>query len=142
MDKVEWAFGYWRVGRFHFDPPKWWTEGEAWQTRWGDEIVQPLDTNQPRRFAPAVDRWLVGIREGTHTHDGDPELAEHVKAAHLKKVHINAAEDDGRTKYVIVKGEDRRKIDGAVADILAFEAAMTMPEYKPIRTRFISPEED
>jgi phage terminase large subunit-like protein len=41
---------------------------------------------------------------------------------------VNAAEDDGRTKYKIVKGEDRRKIDGAIADILAYEAAMTMPE--------------
>jgi hypothetical protein len=28
---------------------------------------------------------------------------------------------------VIVKGADRRKIDGAVADILAYEAAMAMP---------------
>lgn len=127
MAKVEWAMDYYRVGRFLFDPPKWGTEGDQWQERWGAEIVQPLDTNQPRRQAPAVDRWLTAIREGTHTHDGDPALAEHVKAAHLRKVHLNAAEDDGRTKYIIVKGEDRRKIDGAMADLLAFNAAMTMP---------------
>jgi len=142
MAKVEWAFGYYRVGRFCFDPPKWWTEGEQWQARWGDEIVQPLDTNQPRRFAPAVDRWMVAIREGSHTHDGDSDLAEHVKAAHLKKVHLNAAEDDGRTKYVIVKGEDRRKIDGAVADILAHEAAKSMPDLPAVVVpRFISLED-
>ena len=145
IEKVEWAFGHYRVGRFLFDPPKWWTEGEQWQARWGDEIVQPLDTNQPRRFAPAVDRWLTAIRDGSHTHDGDPDLADHIKAAHLKKVHLNAAEDDGRTKYVIVKGEDRRKIDGAVADILAFEAAKSMPDLPaPVKPRFISlePTED
>jgi hypothetical protein len=128
MAKVEWAMGYYRVGRFLFDPPKWWTEGEQWQERWGKEIVEPLDTNQPRRFAPAVDRWLTAIREGTHTHDGDPVRADHVKALHLKKVHLGAAEDDGRTRYVVIKGEDRRKIDGGIGDILAHEAAMSMTD--------------
>jgi hypothetical protein len=50
----------------------------------------------------------------------------HVAAAHLKKVKATADEDDFRTLYVIVKGEDGRKIDAAVADVLAFEAASTM----------------
>lgn len=127
MAKVEWAFGHYRVGRFNYDPPKWWTEGEQWVAAYGEDVVVALDTNQPRRQAPAVDRWLTGIREGTHTHSGDPDLADHVKAAHLRKVQLNAAEDDGRTKYIVVKGEDRRKIDGAIADVLAYEAAMTMP---------------
>lgn len=127
MDKVAWAFGYYRVGRFLFDPPKWWTEGEQWQVEHPD-VALPLDTNQPRRQAPAVDRLLTAIREGSLHHPGDPVLSEHVKAAHLRKVHLTASDDDGRTKYVIVKGEDRRKIDGAMALLLAHEAAMTMPE--------------
>lgn len=140
MAKVEWAFDYYRVGRFLFDPPKWWQEGETWQARWTDDVVFPLDTNQPRRQAPAVDRLLVAIREGSISHDGDADLADHMAAAHLKKVHLNAAEDDGRTRYVIVKGEDRRKIDGAMALLLAYEAAMTMPEAPaPISPRFIDP---
>ena len=145
MEKVEWAFNTYQVGRFLFDPPKWWQEGEQWQLQWNtktDERVMPLDTNQPRRQAPAVDRLLVAIREGSISHDGDPDLADHMAASHLKKVHINAAEDDGRTRYVIVKGEDRRKIDGAMALLLAYEAAMTMPEFKPIRPRFITPDDD
>ena len=121
------AFARYKVGRMFCDPPKWWTEIETWVAKYGDEIVVAFDTNQARRFAPAVDRWRTAIREGTHTHDSDPTTDEHVKAAHLKKVQLTAAEDDGRTKYVIVKGEDRRKIDAAVADILAYEAAMTMP---------------
>ena len=128
MAKVEWAFGHFRVGRFLFDPPKWETEGEQWQERWTAEVAYPLDTNQPSKQAPAVDRLLVAIREGTVTHDGDPDLADHMRAAHLKKVHVNAADDDGRTRYVIVKGEDRRKIDGAMALLLAHEAAKSMPE--------------
>jgi hypothetical protein len=37
-------------------------------------------------------------------------------------------EADGRTRYVLVKGDDKGRIDAAVADVLAYEAAMTMPD--------------
>lgn len=142
MERVEWAFNTYKVGRFLFDPPKWWQEGETWQTRWTADVVLPLDTNQPRRQAPAVDRLLVAIRERSISHDGDTDLADHMAAAHLKKVRLNESEDDGRTRYVIVKGEDRRKIDGAMALLLAYEAAMTMPELKHVSPKFIDPFED
>jgi hypothetical protein len=126
-ERMAWAFEHYTVGRMLFDPPFWRTEGEAWARQFGEDIVVALDTNQPRRFAPAVDRWLTALREGTHTHDGDPLTGEHVKAAHLRKVAAAQDEADGRTKFVLVKGDDRRRIDGAVADVLAYEAAMTMP---------------
>ena len=29
--------------------------------------------------------------------------------------------DEGRTLYALAKGEDRREIDGAIADVLAYE---------------------
>lgn len=116
-----------RVGLMLCDTPKWLTEIEGWAKVWGTERVVAFDTNQPRRFAPAVDRWLTGLREGTHTHDGDPLVDRHVEAAHLRKVRLVDQEEDGRTRYVLVKGEDHGRIDGAVADVLAYEAAMTMP---------------
>lgn len=122
------AFARYRVGRMLCDPPKWWTEIETWARLYGEEVVLAFDTNQTRRFAPAVDRWLVAIAEGRHTHDGDAVTTAHVTAAHLRKVRTTDDEADGRTRYVLVKGDDRRRIDAAVADVLAFEAAMTMPE--------------
>jgi len=133
------AFATWKVGRFLADPPKWQSELESWQALYGkdsagDEIVQALDTNQARKFAPAVDRWRTGLAEGSHTHDDDPVTNAHVKATRLKKVRLADSEEDGRTMYVLIKGEDRRQIDGAVADVLAFEAAKTMlvePEPEP-----------
>jgi len=135
--KVEWAFTYYRVGRMFCDPFKWWTEVEQWAEKYGNDSedkprVLVLDTNQERRFAPPVDRWLTAIREGSATHDGDPAAAEHVKAAHLRRVRATELEIDGRTRYVLVKGDDRKRIDGAVADVLALEAAMTMPPDKPV----------
>lgn len=126
-------FARYDVGRMLCDPPKWWTEIDDWQKARGKDadgrdVVEPLDTNQARRFAPAVDRWLTGLREGTHTHDADPLTDRHVKASHLQKVRLTDHEDDGRTRYVLVKGDDHGRIDGAVADVLAHEAAMTMSE--------------
>lgn len=131
------TFARYEVGRMLCDPPKWWTEIGDWAARFGEEIVVALDTNSARRFAPATDRWLTGIREGSHTHDGDPLTDEHVRSAHLRKVRFNDAEDDGRTKYVLIKGDEGGRIDAAVADVLAYEAAMTMPE-QPAPNRVIT----
>lgn len=133
---VDEAFARYRVGLMICDPPKWWTEIEEWALAYGDKVVVSLDTNQSRRFAPAVDRWLTAIREGSHTHDGDPLTAEHVKSAHLRKVRAAEESEDGRTKYVLVKGDEHRRIDAAVADVLAFEAAMTMPDVTEPETEF------
>jgi hypothetical protein len=112
------------------DPWGWQSEIEGWQSRYGEvdgkPIVQPFDFRQKRDFAIAVDRWLTAIALGTHTHDADPITAEHVKATHREKVHLSEIESD-RTMYTLVKGSDKRRIDAAVADVLAYEAAMTMP---------------
>jgi hypothetical protein len=115
------------VGLMLCDTPKWRTEIENWALRYGKEVVLAFDTNQARRFAPATDRWLTGISTGAHTHDADPETDDQVKAAHKQKVRLADAEDDGRTLYVLVKGSDKRRIDGAVTDVLAYQAAMTLP---------------
>lgn len=133
---VDEAFARYDVGLMVCDPFKWFTEVEAWATKYGETVVIALDTNQSRRFAPAVDRWLVGLREGTHTHDGDPLADRHVKAAHLQKVRLADHEEDGRTRYVLIKGDDHGRIDGAVADVLAYEAAMTMPAKPAFRSNY------
>lgn len=132
------AFATWKVGRLLADPPKWGYEIEQWQALYGEDaegkpIVQALDTNQARKFAPVVDRWRTMLAEGSHTHDGDPVTTAHVNAARLRKVRLADDIDDGRTLYVLIKGEDRLQIDGAIADALALEAACTMlvPEAEP-----------
>jgi len=120
-------FATYSVGLMLCDTPKWRTEIENWAVRYGEAIVQAFDTNWTRRFAPAVDRWLTAIATGAHTHDADPLTDAHVKAAHRQKVRLADHEDDGRTMYVLVKGSDKRRIDGAITDVLALEAASTMP---------------
>lgn len=124
---VEAAFERWDIGRMLCDPPRWETEVDQWAERFGEEVVLRLDTFSERRFGPAVSRFRTAIAEGSLSHDGSDVLERHVLAASLKKTRAKDPEDDGRTMYVITKGDDGRKIDAAVAAILAFEAAMTMP---------------
>lgn len=139
-ETVAWAFDYYRVGRMFCDPPHWWDQVEDWARLYGDDVVVFFDTNKDSRMAPAVDRWLTAITEGTHTHDGDPVTSQHVKNAHKRKAKARDPEDDHRTLYTLTKGDDLGKIDAAVADVLAYEAAMTMPEEpaEPEPAMFIS----
>lgn len=131
------AFATWRVRRMLCDPPKWWTEIEQWAQRYGEDVVLEFPTNSDTRMAPAVDRWVTGLVEGTHTHDGDPTTTEHVLNAYRKKARANAPDGDNRTLYTLVKGDDGGKIDLAVADVLAFEAAMTMDPAEPEPAFFV-----
>lgn len=141
-EKVDESFGKYRVGRMFGDPPKWATELEVWADRYRVEGVKAedrervlaFDTNQRSRFCKAVDRFLTAVRTGELTHDGDADLTAHVLAAALEKIRAAADEADGRTMYVLIKPEDGRKIDLAVAAVLAYEAAMTMPELEPVRS--------
>lgn len=134
-DRVREVFATFDVGRMLGDPPKWHTELESWadefrlpgRTDEERERVLMFDTNQRSRFCRAVDRFLTAVRAGLLSHSGDDRLSGHVLAAALEKVRSTAADDDARTMYVIVKPEDGRKIDLAVAAVLAYEAAMTMP---------------
>jgi hypothetical protein len=123
------------VGLMLCDTPKWRSEIEAQADKHHRvvdgkrvERILAFDTNQESRFAKAVDRWLTDLQAGILTHDGDELTTRHVLAAHKRRAGKASDEaDDGRTLYVLIKGEDHARIDAAVTDVLAHEAAMTMP---------------
>jgi hypothetical protein len=114
------------------DPPKWWSEIDDWIEKYGgdEDRVLILDTNSPRRFAPLCDRFAIAVAEGNISHDGDPLLTRALAAGARKIVRLHADPDDGRTAWVVVKS-DTRKIDRAVAAILAVGAVADLPEPKP-----------
>ena len=122
------AFARFHVGRFLVNPSGWRTEAEAWSQSFGEDVVLGVERNQPVRMSRAVDRWLTALRRKAHPHDGDPVVAEHVSNAYLRKVHAADDEHDSRTMYVLERGGASLPISGAVADVLALEAAETMPE--------------
>jgi hypothetical protein len=54
-------------------------------------------------------------------------LSAQVLAMFKRKVRLRDDEDDGRTKFVFVKGPNREKIDAGIGAVLALEAAAIMP---------------
>lgn len=125
------AFSRYDVGLMLCDPPRWREEIDNWAQEHGEEVVLAFDTNSAKRMAPAVDRWLIAVRESSHTHDGDQFTSDQVKATRLKKVRLADAADD-RTMYLLEK-DGRIGNDSTVADVLAFEAAMTMAPAAPVK---------
>lgn len=126
--RVAEAFAFWDVGLMLCDPAKWQTEIDEWAVEHGEERVVVFDTNVLTRMARACDRWLTAIKEGAYSHDGAEVHTSHVLAMHKRKVRLRDDDDDGRTKFVFVKGPDKAKIDAGIADVLALEAYATMPE--------------
>jgi hypothetical protein len=127
-ERVTETFAFYQVGLMLCDPAKWQTEIEHWAEEFGEERVLFFDTNQPTRMWRACDRFATAVDQQAYSHDGDAELTAHVLAMHRRKVRIRDEDDDGRTKYVFVKGPDRAKIDAGIGAVLALEAAQTMPE--------------
>jgi hypothetical protein len=128
QERVREAFGYYDVGLMLCDPAKWQTEIEGWAEEFGEERVVFFDTNQPTRMWKACDRFSTAIEEGAYSHDGSPVLTAHVLAMHKRKVRVRDEDEDGRTRFVFVKGPDKLKIDAGIGAVLALEAFATMPE--------------
>jgi hypothetical protein len=122
------TFGKYRVRRMLCDPPLWKSEIEEWERLYGDRVLA-FDTNQPRRMAPACDRFTTAVNEGTLTHDGTSALAQHIANMARRKVHVKDDDADGRTRYVFVKA-GAGKIDRGIAAVLAYEAAAAIPTAK------------
>jgi hypothetical protein len=129
--RVAETFEVFDVGLMLCDPAKWQTEIEDWAEEYDSEDEKRVvffDTNQTSRMAPACDRFTTAtVGEDTLLHDGSKTLTDHVLAMHKRKVRLRDDDDDGRTKFVFVKGPDKAKIDGGIGATLALEAVAMMP---------------
>jgi hypothetical protein len=98
----------------------WRTELAEWAAKYGDKVVVEFPTATWSQAAWAVERLTTAIHAGLVSHDGDVELATHVANARCVPV------KDRRPELGYVLAKDRRgsprKIDLAVASVLAFEA--------------------
>ena len=119
MIELDRGFQLWRV---YVDPQ--WIEAllEKWQGRWGGRQIVPWYTHRPAQAAQAVRRYADAIASGDLSHDGSPDLVEHVRNAIRRPV--NARDDEGRRMWTIGKDtrHSPRKIDAAMAAILSWEA--------------------
>lgn len=123
------AFLRWKVVEMPCDRSKWFDQWQIWWERYGDVV---LDIPQTRsRMVPACATFYSAVLQGKLTHDGNTDLSRHLSNAVVKET------PDGA--YITKDGRwSPRKIDLAVAAVMAYERAMLRATIKPLRTRFIT----
>lgn len=125
---VDVAFETFEVLELAADPWGWRSEIQDWADRHGETRVLEWNTANGQRMAPATDRLYQGVVTEKVTHDGDPRLANHVAHAVAKRTPMG----DLISKD---KRGSPRKIDGAVAAIVAFDRAAWHTANKPKKNR-------
>lgn len=111
-------FERYEVARMYVDPRHWETQADEWATQHGEDVVIQWPTNQIGRMHPALVRLLEDSSELLTTHDNDETFVRHMLAA--RKV---ARPGD---RFLLGKPSENQKIDIAMADVLAHEAAADM----------------
>lgn len=127
---IDSAFDRWEVLEMAADPWGWRSELEEWAARHGNRVVE-WNTAHAGRMAPATDRFYAAVMEQQLTHDGDEVLAEHFGNTRAKRTPMG----DLVTKD---KRGSTRKIDGAVAGIVAHDRAVWHHKNPPKRRRVVS----
>lgn len=106
---------HFRVVRAYCDPRDWQSEIGDWALRYGDKVFVEWATYRPVQMHAALERAVTDLTTGRHTHDGCPITEVHV--ANARKL---AKPGD---RYILGKPTNHQKIDAAMADVLANEAA-------------------
>lgn len=108
-------FDRYDVRRMYCDPHDWEDTIDRWASEFGEKRVIAWWTNRYTQMARAVKRLKDSIRAREVQHDGTPVLGRHVGNAHREPTR------DGE----VIRKESKmsaRKIDAAMAAILAYEA--------------------
>lgn len=123
------AFERWEVQELAADPWGWRSELEEWEA--AHKHVVQWNTAHAQRMAPATDRFYAAVMDETLTHDGDPRLIAHVGNAVPKSTALgDLIHKDKRNST--------RKIDLAVAAVVAFDRAAWHVANPPKRRRVIA----
>ena len=127
---IDQAMTKWDVRELAADPWGWRSELEEWSEKY-DGVVVEWNTAHRGRMAPATDRVYAAIMTGELSHDGDPVLSEHMSNAVAK----STAMGDLISKD---KRNSNRKIDSAVAAIVAYDRAAWHLANPPKRRRVVA----
>jgi hypothetical protein len=114
-------FERYTVMRSYNDPPHWQSEIDDWAAKWPDRVLR-WETWRIRQMAACLERLKTDVGKNsvlprdarTLTLDGDPTTLDHVR-------HARAVRRSGGT--IVGKPSPTQKIDLAVADAIAHEAA-------------------
>jgi hypothetical protein len=124
-------FDRWEVWRLYADPAYWQTEINEWAQAVGpgnyrarrgkpENRVVPWYTNRWRAVGFANKNLATAIRTGSVSWDGDEDLGRHLRNA--VRSPVGALDEDGRRLWKLAKETPARKIDAAMAAVLAWES--------------------
>jgi hypothetical protein len=128
------AFGAYEVWYLYADPYKWQDYLDQWASSFPKRpdgkagVIVELPTNNEVRMDHLVERFTTARDNGEITHDGHPDLTEHVRhAAIAKGRRKNRLRVDDAGKVIehylkVVKKRDGLLIDNAISMLLAYEA--------------------
>ncbi len=128
-DAVRAAFRRFRVVKMYGDPPHWRDELDDLAGEFGKTVVLEFDTTKKARMMPAIERFETALATGQLRIADDPDLIRHLLNAEAVK-DVRPDEHGHRPTVRLQKpdGVDpdsmRARIDGAVAGVLAYDAAM------------------
>lgn len=126
---IDAAHERWRVRELAADPWGWRSELEDWAAR--HKTVVEWNTAHAGRMAPATDRLYAALAEGNVSHDGSELLAAHINHCVAKRSPMG----DLVSKD---KRGSKRKIDAAVAAIVAHDRAAWHRANPPKRRRVVA----
>lgn len=125
--EVRAAFARWKVVGFYADPARWESTIASWEAAYGTRLRVKASQAHPIHWwmtggrrtytARALDQFRSAVLDGELTHDGSSALTRHV---------LNARNRDSAAGMQIGKEtpESPRKIDAAVAAVLAYRARL------------------
>jgi hypothetical protein len=92
------------------------------QNSYGDKRIVEWLTYRPRPIGGAVRNFQQAISDGLVSHDGDERFMRHVRNARTRK--LTVLDDRERQMVTLCKDHEKspRKIDAAMAAVLAWEA--------------------
>ena len=113
------AFGRFEIVEFACDPPGWYTEIDDWVDLYGENLVVAFETRMAKRMAPACERARAGVLDLSLTYGGPlaARLAQHIDNCVIRETPYGVAV----TKQ---HPDSPKRIDGAVASIIAYDRAM------------------
>lgn len=110
---VDSMFADYDVVELACDPFRWNLFMDVWAERYGDDRVIEYP-NTRKRMHPATSKFYDAAVNELMSHDGSATLARHVHNATVKEIPGG---------YVIVKDHPNRKIDAAIAAVMAYDRA-------------------
>ena len=95
---------------------------DTWQGRWGDKRFIEWLMGRPRQVGMAVRNYNTAINSSDLRHDGHEVMARHIGNARRQR--LSAFDEEHRQLWTIAKDRpgSPRKIDGAAAGVLSWEA--------------------